>query len=72
MVMSNFSISMEDKLLQRIDKDRGMVPRSRFIAKLVADAYANKVVDVRNSDDGDLGRAPAITNTTHLRSDVQR
>ena len=34
-----FSINLPDKLVKKIDKDRGDVPRSRFILRLLEKAY---------------------------------
>jgi hypothetical protein len=35
----NIGITIDAELLQRVDDDRGMIPRSRFLSKIVADAY---------------------------------
>jgi metal-responsive CopG/Arc/MetJ family transcriptional regulator len=42
MPRSTIAISLEEELIAKLDRERGLVPRSRFIEKMLADAYANK------------------------------
>lgn len=39
MATAKIGITIDEGLLQRVDDDRGMVPRSRFLSKIVADSY---------------------------------
>jgi metal-responsive CopG/Arc/MetJ family transcriptional regulator len=39
---STVAISLEKELIQKVDRDRGLIPRSRFIEQMLAGAYAQK------------------------------
>jgi hypothetical protein len=39
---STVAISLENELIEKVDRDRGLIPRSRFIEQMLADAYAQK------------------------------
>jgi metal-responsive CopG/Arc/MetJ family transcriptional regulator len=39
---STVAISLEKELIQKVDQDRGLIPRSRFIEQMLADVYAQK------------------------------
>lgn len=69
MPVARIGITIDEQLLQEIDEERGMIPRSRFLSKIVADAFATKDGNIKKSDDGDLGRASVNTNRTKPRLD---
>lgn len=73
MTTTSISITIDTNLLRQLDESRGLIPRSRFLSKIVADVYATKDFNETKSDDGDLGRAPVTTSTkVHKRSNDAR
>jgi hypothetical protein len=44
-------ISLPNEVLLRIDKDRGLVPRSRFLLKLIEIAYNTNEINHRSNLD---------------------
>ena len=47
MTTSKIGVTLDTTLLQRLDKDRGLVPRSRYLAKIIEDAYKEKAMEAR-------------------------
>jgi len=41
MVRQKVTIALDPKLVQKIDDDRGLIPRSRYIEKLLKESLAN-------------------------------
>jgi metal-responsive CopG/Arc/MetJ family transcriptional regulator len=42
MSRSTIAISLQKDLIAKVDRDRGLIPRSRFIERLLCGAYANR------------------------------
>lgn len=48
--MSRITISMSRNLLSSLDMQRGDIPRSRFVARILADAFGIKKMGVGKND----------------------